>query len=212
MTKDSYIQRVLQILNEADVNTEELIGADMTTITLFIEKHYPASWRRALKAMRRTWFEPQSFVTGAKVANGPEGTGYVIVPDDYLELYSFRMTGWKTDCIEAPEETALINRKQANEFTRGTAQRPVCVIRTTMYNGTVKRALHYYSLPSTADGSNQTIEKALYIPNVTTLGNTINVTEQGAEPLCWISAATILTTLEKEQTAKIIESKITEII
>lgn len=215
MTDTTFISRVLHILNEADssITGAELVGADMTNIEEYIRSHYPAAFRRAVGIMPTSYFIPKPFIENIiKVTNPTDGTGYVILPTDFLRLVKFKMQPWKTDCITLQEETPEINRKQLNEYLRGTIHNPVCVWRYKVHDNILKRAMYYYSLPKAADDTNHTIETALYIADVTTLGETIDVTEQGAEPLAWILAATVLTTLEKENSAKAIESKIIELI
>jgi len=219
ITKQDFIQHVLHILNEAGVtNGAEMVGADMTQLPLYIEKLYPAAWRRAVKIFPRTWFNTISFADGEKVVNAPDGTGYVVLPTDFLLLSSFKMSGWKTNVLTAPEETPEINAKQSNEYLRGTIQRPVCVLRfknienTTDHTTRLRKVLCYYSLPRTADETTHAIETALYIPNVTEFGDTVDIDDNGLEALAYITAATVLTSLEKDTAAKAIESKILEMI
>jgi pectate lyase len=154
MTKDEFIQQVLHILNEAgSIDGTEMIGADMTNINVQIEKLFPTAYRRAIKILPRTWFDTSTFATSTVTGNGPDGTGYIVLPSNYITLSSFKMQGWKTACLEAPDETPAINRKQANEYIRGTPQRPVCVLRHVNVNNTLSRALYYYSLPKRADAT-----------------------------------------------------------
>lgn len=212
MTKDEFIQQVLHILNEAgSIDGTEMIGADMTNINVQIEKLFPTAYRRAIKLLPRTWFDTSSFATNTVTGNGPDGTGYVILNNDFLTLSSFKMAGWKTACLEAQDETPAINRKQANEYTRGTVQRPVCVIRHISVDNTLSRALYYYSLPKRADATSHVIEHALYIA-VKALTDNIEISEQLFEPLAYIVAAAVLTTFEKTDAAKAIETELLKLI
>lgn len=212
MTKDEFIQQVLHILNEAgSIDGTEMIGADMTNINVQIEKLFPTAYRRAIKILSRTWFDTSSFATSTHVGNGPDGTGYIVLPSDYMTLSSFKMAGWKAACLEAPDETPAINRKQDNEYTRGTAQRPACVIRHISTDNTLSRALYYYSLPKRADATSHVIEHALYI-RVKALTENIEISEQLFEPLAYIVAAAVLTTFEKYDAAKVIEAELIKLI
>lgn len=214
MTKTQFVNHVLHLLNEAgSIDGAEMIGADMTQINLYIENLYPGAYRRAVNIPAlKPYFETISFAEQTKVTNAPDGTGYVILPDNYLTLSSFKMTGWKTACLEAPAETPQINRKQSNEYTRGTVQRPICVLRYISHENALKRAIHYYSLPRRADDSGHTIEHALYIPNVTELHDDVNISEQLFEPLAHICAAAVLTSFEKTDAAKAIEAELIKLI
>ena len=212
MTKLEFITQVLHILNEAgSIDGAEMIGADMTMLNTQIEKLFPAAYRRAVKILPRTWFVPISFADANKVANAPDGTGYVILPDDYLALSKFRMKGWKASSMEAPEETIAINRKQQNEYLRGTPERPVCVLRLITHENALKKALYYYSLPRQADGTSHVVEEALYI-NIQTLTDDINISEQLFEPLAYITASAVLTTFEKTTQADKVEAEILKMI
>ena len=214
MTKTEFINHVLHLLNEAgSIDGAEMIGADMTQINLYIEKMFPGAYRRAVNVQAlKPYFETLSFAEQTKVTNAPDGTGYVILPDNYLTLSSFKMTGWKINCTEAQAETPAINRKQANEYTRGTTQRPVCVLRHVNHENALKRAIYYYSLPRRADDSGHTIENALYIPNVTELADDVNISEQLFEPLAHICAAAVLLSFEKTEAAKAIEAELIKLI
>jgi hypothetical protein len=213
ITKQDFIQHVLHILNEAgSINGAEMVGADMTQLPLYIEKLYPGAWRRAVKILPCTWFETKSFSDAEKITNAPDGTGYIILPSDYLQLSSFKMTGWKTNVLTSPEQTPTINAKQANEYTRGTIQRPICVLRLVSHENALKQALYYYSLPRRADDETHTIEHALYIPNVTELASDVNIGEQLAEPLAYICASAVLTSFEKDTAAKAIEAELLKMI
>jgi hypothetical protein len=214
MLAADFIKHVLEILNEADasISGAELVGAEMVNISTYIEKLYPAAWRAAVKIFPRTWFLPVSFANATKIVNAPDGTGYIILPVDFLVLSSFKMTGWKIDVLSAPEETPDINKKQSNEYLRGTHRNPVCVLRYISFNNALRKAMYYYSLPKTTDAGTHVIEKALYVANVTTLGTDVDIDDNGLEPLAYLTAATVLTSFEKETAAKAIESKILEMI
>lgn len=212
MTKDELITQVLHILNEAgSIDGTEMIGADMTMLNTQIEKLFPAAYRRAFKIFRRSWFVPTSFKNATKVTNAPDGTGYVILPSNYLELVSFKMQGWKSTCLEAPEETPAINRKQQNEYLRGTPERPVCVLRLVTHENALQKALYYYSLPRQSDDSGHVVEEAQYI-GVQSLNENIDIPEQLFEPLAYLVASAVLTTFEKTTQADKIEAEILKMI
>ncbi|GHT34550.1 hypothetical protein FACS189434_10910 [Bacteroidia bacterium] len=214
MTKQEFIQRVLTILNEADsvIDGATLIGADMVKIDLYVEKLYPAAWRRAVNVLPRHFFNSYSFAAQPHVQNKPQGTGYVVLPDDFLVLTSFKMRGWDSACLVLQPETPSINSRQANEYTRGTWKRPVCVRGFAQPPNTGKDALFYYSMrPGYIDYE---IETALYIKNIKTLtetGGKVDVDERLIEPLAYLTASTVLTSMEKYDLAKMLDQKFTEI-
>lgn len=215
MNTTLFIDRVLEVLNEADTSIQgaEMVGADENNLSVYIQNQLPAAWRRAVGIFPQNWFNASSFLTELiKIVNATDGTGYVLLPTDYLRLYSFRMKGWKQDVINAPEATPEINKRQANEFIRGNVHQPVCVLRYVSYSNALRKALYYYSLPKTSNASTHIVENALYIPNITTISSNIPVTDEGLIPLVYLTAATVLSSLGKEENAKAIESKIPEMI
>jgi hypothetical protein len=214
MESTAFIEKVLHILNESDasINGAELVGSDNTSVTAYIQKLFPSAWRRAVKLFPRSWFITKSFADQQKVVDAPDGTGYVLLPTDFLLLSAFKMKGWKQSCLTALEETPAINTKQANEYLRGCVQKPVCVFRYISYNNTLRQALYYYSLPRTSDATTHIVETALYIPNVTTLGADVDINYKGIEPLAYLVAATVLSNFEKDTAAKGLESKILEMM
>ncbi|MCL1868628.1 MAG: hypothetical protein FWF72_06785 [Paludibacter sp.] len=223
MTKEEYIQQVVTILNEADISVMDaiMIGSDMTKVALYAERLYPAAWRRAVAVFPHSWFELKSFAHLPRVENKPEGTGYILLPLDFLLLSSFKMACWNVACNDAYEETPYINARQANEYTRGTPQRPVCVLRNTsppnpLSEGEgelgVRKALYYYSVPKEAANSGESfaIEQALYIPNVTALteiAGRVDIDHKLCVPLAYMNAAQVLTSFEKHDTAKALEER-----
>ncbi|MDR0872829.1 MAG: hypothetical protein LBN27_05095 [Prevotellaceae bacterium] len=237
MTKQDFIQRVLTILNEADnvIDGATLIGADMVKIDLYVENLYPAAWRRAVNVLPRHFFKSYSFAGQPHVQNKPQGTGYVVLPDDFLVLTSFKMRGWDSACLVLQPETPAINSRQANEYTRGTWKRPVCVRRVIVDSTSLtkpKDVLFYYSMwrtdSLTDHGSDSLtdhgstsltdhiyeIETALYIKNVKALtetGGTVDIDERLIEPLAYLTASTVLTSMEKYDLAKMLDQKFTEI-
>jgi len=209
MTKQDFIQRVLSILNEADIaaNGAMLVGADTTQIPHYIERLYPAAWRTAVNLFPRNWFKTKSFADNIIEVDAPKGTGYVELPDDFLVLSSFKMKGWDIACFEAQLENEQILRKQSNEFTRGNPKRPVCVISAIGTNGTAGEVLRYYSLPKCADSDGHIIEQALYIPNVRELADSPEIDERLFEPLAYLCASQVMTSFEKHDFSQALAGK-----
>lgn len=227
MTKQEFIDHVLDVLNEAesDFNPDQFIGADMAQVPNYVEKLYPAAWRRAANLsekglLPKTWFETISFKGNSHVVDAENGTGYVVLPDDFLVLSSFKMRGWKTACHTAVEENDPIGRKQSNEYVRGTPQRPVCVYNHEtvqvrdgdIFTEELKKVLTYYSLPKTSDARTHVIEMALYIPNVMMMPYELKFSTNLFDPLVYLCASQVLTSLEKYDAAKAFDQKFLEMI
>ena len=215
MTKAEFIQLVMRIMNEANAGIDgaEMVGSDMTRVDEYIEKLFPVAWRRALGLFPRHWMVGKSFLTAAVKHDGPHGVGYIVLPDDFAELMTLKMKLWKTELVTLLEDNAANNKKQENPFARGTARRPEGMIKQVSVDNTIKKALYYYSLPCTYNATEPTVlsdlaDSALYIANVTELGETVPVMDLGIVPLAYLTAAVVYRSMEKETMAKAMEGMV----
>ena len=216
MKKSEYIYRVMLIMNEAglyDIEGNSLLGADTAQVDRHIEGSYVDAWRRCAKAMPRGWFKNDSFKENEIITNLPDGSGYVVLPDDFYLLTSFRMKGWKKDVVEASNENERIASIQANEWTRGSSIRPVCIISTEEVEDNIKQVLKYYSLSKGLD--THEIEKAIYVPVTKPLNEysddeDLGLDDQIIEPLAYLSASTVFTMFEKYEIAKALDQRAIE--
>ena len=215
VTKEEYIKRVLLIMNEAglmDVDKNSLLGADTAQVDRYIEGSFVDAWRACARVMPRVWFRNLSFASSQLVSDISNGTGYVVLPDDFYLLTGFKMQGWKKGVYEAfinNEKTASI---QSNEYTRGSTIRPVCTISNKLIGSTVRQVLNYYSLNR---GVSHIVEEALYIPAETSLKDRsddyqLNLSDQILEPIAYLSASTVFVMFEKYDIAKALEQRAIE--
>lgn len=220
MTKKEYIDRVLLIMNEAsmgDTRDNMFIGADTAQIDRQIEGSYVDAWRRCVKVMPGTWFENKSFKPNNQGHESylAQGTGYVELPQDFYMLTIFKMEGWDKPVKEAIMSSDIVTALQANEYTRGSTIRPVCVIDVDEINSVIKRVLRYYSLPKGL--SKHTVEKAIYVPIPSSIVDKdsayeLKISPQVLEPLAYIAASTVFTMHEKTDIAKELDEKAGEMI
>ena len=99
-----------------------------------------------------------------------DGIGFVVLPNDFLRLVSFKLASWNRSVTSVADEESPTGLMQRNAFTRGTPMKPVCVL---SHKADGKRVLEYF----TASGGNDTIERALYVTNPSI------VTEDGNEKI-----------------------------
>lgn len=213
MLKEEFINRVIHILNESDpTEGVELIGGDMTNVSLYIEKLFPAAWRKSVSLLPSRFFEETDFSGSPRVTDAPDGTGYIMLPDDFLKLSRFKMKGWKQSCMDAIESSPLVDRKQSNEYLRGTPQRPVCVLRSMYADGRYRKTLHYYSLPKSNMADKHVIEEASYIRNLLIMPFELPLSDEAIDPVAYLCAATVLLSFEKFDTAKALEARSIELM
>lgn len=217
MTKTDFINRVLLIMNEAgmsDPNQPDVfIGADTAQIDRQIEGAYLDAWRRCVKVMPKHWFENKSFKNNSPTIDAQQGTGYVTLPDDFYLLTAFKMQGWQKEVTEATLENERVNSIQANEYTRGSAIRPVCTISVEQVGAEIKRVLNYYSLPKKQQS--HTVAKAIYIPVAKAMikmqdEEELELSQQVLEPMAYITASTVFTIHGKDTISKALDERAVE--
>lgn len=214
-TKTTFINKVLQLMNEVgwnDTSSAAFLGADTAHVEKHIESVFPDAWRQAVKILPKHYFSIKDFSANPHTADIYSGTGHVELPDDFYSLYSFRMEGWRTAASVFYTEDDYMARLQANEYTRGSAVRPVCIQRTKAIeasNGTIviKKILEYYSLPK---GRDHVLEEALYIPHINGINELEKIGDLLIIPLAYLCAALVYNIFEKYDIAKTLEQKAIE--
>lgn len=94
-----------------------------------------------------------------------DGSGYVVLPPDFLRLVYFKMYSWRTGVYEAVDESSDVAMMQLNLFTRGTPLKPVCVFSHDLSGN---RTLEYYTVGYLSNGNyhrrDHRIDRSLYLP------------------------------------------------
>lgn len=102
-----------------------------------------------------------------------DGTGAIILPEDFLRLVSFQLSTWNRAVVNVAEEGSNTYLIQRNRYTRGTPIKPICVF---SHNDKGKRTMEYFTAGKDHEGNvNHSIRGALYIPTPSIVNNT----EQG---------------------------------
>ena len=117
------------------------------------------------------------------------GSGWVLLPDDFMRLISFKMSDWERTVYTAISVTDPIYQKQSSRYKgiRGNVQKPVCAI--------VKRgegkALEFYSSKS----EEAQVEQATYLPYPTIdADDGIDICEKCYTAVVYTAASLVLTT------------------
>lgn len=218
--KAEFIAKVMQIMNELgwnDTESNAFIGSDTTKVKGHIEAAFVDAWRKAVNIFPKTYFTIRDFSDQKLVSDIPHGTGYIVLPEDFYSLVSYKMRGWQVAGETLIPSSDPIARVQANEFIRGNVARPVCVLSNKSIKERVgdeiiptqKDVLEFYSVPK---GSEQEIEEALYIPLISPLSDNTKLNEKLFIPLAYLCASMVFYIFEKPDIAQVLESKATEII
>ena len=119
-----------------------------------------------------------------------ENVGKLALPDDFLKLVSIKLSSWKSSCSGAVSEDSVEYRMQSNRWTCGTKYSPLVALVHTC-NG---RQLELYK----ASGSNDTLEKFVYIPSIDISTSNINLSEQLADAYIYIVAGLTMTSFRED--------------
>lgn len=210
----------MQIMNELgwnDTQSDAFVGSDTTQVKEHIEAVFVDAWRKSVNILPKTYFTIKDFSKQKLVHDISQGIGYVVLPEDFYRLSSFKVKGWYVSCETLIDNSDPLARVQANEYVRGSVTRPVCVknsrsVRTRIEDDIVPvptDVLEYYSIPKGYEGE---IEEALYIPLEKPLSDETKLSEKLFVPLAYQCASMVFEIFEKQDIAKVLEVKATEII
>lgn len=218
--KAEFIARVMQIMNELgwnDTESNAFIGSDTTKVKGHINKVFVDAWRKAVNILPKTYFTIKDFSKQQFFPDTTTGTGYIVLPDDFYTLFSFKIKGWQVESETIYDSSEPIARIQANEYTRGNVCRPVCIknkraierIEVAESIIEIKDTLDYYSVPK---GFKHIVLKAFYIPIIAPLEDEPQLNEKLFIPLAYLCASMVFYIFEKPDIAQVLENKATEII
>lgn len=148
-----------------------------------------------------------------------DGTGYVILPDDFLRLYRFKLREWAVAAHRAYEVDDHVAALQSNPYTRGTKQRPVVVVKPcTYYTFPPEQdgekpdindwglqsgyALWYYSVAATRHVGEHDIEEATYVADLQEMPEEVGITHSCIAPLTYLTAYRVCLSMEKIEQAR----------
>ena len=208
MDKSAFIERVLLIMNEAqmaDSQGNSFIGANSAQVDKYIEGSYENAWRILANLVPRQWLTMNKCTN--TVQGYSKGTGHIILPDDYYMLGCFKLNGWKKAVYEASVEDERVASIQSNPYTRGSVLRPVCtisnVLTTTGSTTSIQRALNFYTSEA-EDGSTPSVDIFLYVPCITPLtelssDDELDLKTEIIEPMAYVTAGCVFTIFGQEQ-------------
>ncbi len=185
------IERDVRIaLDENDVNTQLVQMGDVDTLALndiIRSKIVEAVRRVELAAPAHLLEEGHDFSSGI-YWNG-DGSGWVLLPDDFMRLIAFRMSDWERTVYEAISVDDPLYAKQSSRYKgiRGNVQKPVCAI----VNRAEGKALEFY----TCKDNTAMIVRAGYLPYPSIDANDgIDISQRCYEAVIYTIAALVAAT------------------
>lgn len=124
-----------ELVNSVKTRIDELSPLDGLVVTMglssdkpidsFIEDVLDECGREVL--MKAPLWRVDGVLCGNIAVSRGDGSGYVMVPDDFLRLVEFRMSEWRCSVRVVYDGGSDVARKQGNRFLRGGVCKPVCV-------------------------------------------------------------------------------------
>lgn len=124
-----------------------------------------------------------------------DGSGWLLLPEDFMRLVSFRMSDWERTVYEAITPDAPSYPLQRSRFRglRGTPSRPVCALCVRPEG----KVLEFYSCGS----EDAFVDGGVYIPYPSTDGGGIDISERCYDAAVYECASLVATSLGDPATA-----------
>ncbi len=116
------------------------------------------------------------------------GSGWVLLPDDFMRLIAFRMSDWERTCYNAISVDDPLYDLQSSRYkgVRGSVQKPVCAV----VNRAEGKALEFFSCNS----EDAYVKRATYIPYPKIDDEDgIDISERCYEAVVYTAASLVLT-------------------
>lgn len=174
-------------LTEGDVDTlsvNEIVRSKIEEAAELIEKEAP------------TYLLEQGHNFGDALYWGDQGSGWVLLPHDFMRLIVFEMSDWERGVYRAisSDDGEYALQRQRVKALRGTTQKPVCAI-VVRPEG---RVLEFYSCKN----EEAHVKRGLYVPypKIDNSGG-IDISEQCYRSVVYAAASLVLTTLGESEKA-----------
>lgn len=147
------------LLDQNRVSDALLLGGDVDTLSIdeIIESRIEDGVRRVVM-LAPSYLLEEGHWFGDEVFRRKDGSGWILLPDDFMRLIEFRMSDWNRSVYKAIGEDDPKYKRQNSRYrgVRGTVQKPVCAI----VNRPEGKVLEYYSCKN----DDVTVERATYVP------------------------------------------------
>lgn len=137
--------KVRQIINE--MHDDSAVGL-LADDTRSIDEHILALLPDAVLWIQKNkgWggVNVKSGVDAATIKDNGDGTGRILLPEDFVDIVALQMEGWQRPCATLFPSGSAVAAAQLDKYTRAGVCRPVCV---DAFNERGQRVACYYSLP-----------------------------------------------------------------
>lgn len=152
-------QDVRIAIDENKISEQLISDEDIDTLSLneIIRSKIEEAVRR-VETTAPTFLLEEGHDFGDSVFWEENGSGWTLLPDDFMRLITFRMSDWERTCYNAISVDAPLYDLQSSRYkgVRGNVQKPVCAV----VNRAEGKALEFYSCNST----DAYVKRATYLP------------------------------------------------
>lgn len=195
MTEQEIIKKVRVIMNEAGEEVKlSLLSEDTVNLDEYIKSSIPDAVNIVIaNSPVRCVNKKQS---AQKAVSTGSGSGYVILPDDFITLIAFKLNGWKRMVSVLYPITSEEYKVQCNEYTRSGVNKPMCFLN---YNSSGQKILEYYSSGITSPIIDTFVYEGEYRSDE---GISLSANDPLAQSICYMCASLVYSIFENEKTAK----------
>lgn len=152
-------QDVRIAIDENKISEQLISDEDIDTLSLseIIRSKIEEAVRR-VETTAPTFLLEEGHDFGDSVFWEENGSGWTLLPDDFMRLITFRMSDWERTCYNAISVDDPLYDLQSSRYkgVRGNVQKPVCAV----VNRAEGKALEFYSCNST----DAYVKRATYLP------------------------------------------------
>lgn len=188
--KIEIVERDVRIAIDENKTSEQLISdEDIDTLSLndIIRSKIVEAVQR-VESSAPTHFLEEGHSFGEAVCWEQNGSGWTLLPDDFMRLVAFRMSDWERTCYSAISADDPLYDLQSSRYkgVRGNVQKPVCAV-VMRPEGKV---LEFYSCNS----EDAYVKRASYIPYPEIdEDDGIDISERCYTAVVYMTAALVLT-------------------
>lgn len=197
MTEQEIITKVRAIMNEAGEEAKlSLLSEDTVKLDEYIKSAIPDAVNIIIANSPVRCVNKKLGPTSG-VVSGDNGREYIILPDDYVSLIAFKLSGWKRMVAVLYPITSEEYKIQSNEFTRSGTHKPMCFLN---YSKTGQRILEYYAIGT----ANPTVVDTFVYEGKyeSEEGIDLSTNDPLAIAICYMCASLVYSIFENEKTAK----------
>lgn len=179
--------------------TDERLIADCDQETLTLDRLIRSKITegvRRVHLLSPTHLLEDGHLFGEAVYRNEDGSGWILLPDDFMRLVAFKMSDWERTLYNAITVEDPRYRKQSSRYggIRGNRQKPVCAIASRPEG----KVLEFYS-----SGEDAWVERGIYIPYpMIDRHDGVDICERCYQGAVYMIAALTVTTLGEGESAQ----------